>query len=238
MDIDDTTYSDLSLFSQEEEFSIFHKLDLTRTSGGREKLLEYFNRPFGTLGPILETQQILSLLLMRMDEWPLTISNGTVMVMERFYETAIDTMPQSHNLPGALAYKLFHAPDYSLVRYSIGHFADFVRGMTRLMELLYQPDCPSLLAGLLERGRRLMDNDVLKSLARTEQGSKLNPIQVIHYGYHIRERLKTQMQGLIEIYSRLDAWYSMALAVRKYHLSFPSFTNGEDPYMKVEALYH
>lgn len=134
MDIDYTTYSDLSLFSQEEEFSVFHKLDFTRTQGGKDQLLGYFNHPFGALGPILETQQILALIIQRADEWPLTISNGTVMVMERFYETAIDTLPQSHNFLGAIMYKLFHAPDYSLVKYSIGHFADFVRGMVRLME--------------------------------------------------------------------------------------------------------
>ena len=238
MEIDNTTYSDLSLFSQEEEFSIFHKLDLTRTQGGRDQLLAYFNKPFGSLGPILETQQIISLILAKADEWPLSISNGTVMVMERFYETAIDTLPQSHNLPGALAYKIFHAPDYSLVRYSIGHFADFVRGMTQLVALLHTPDTPPMLATLLERGRRLLDHDVIQSLAKHAPGARLNAMQVIHYGYHIRERFKTPMQGLIEIYSHLDAWYSMAMAVRKHHLSFPSFTRSEEPYLEVSALYH
>jgi len=238
MEIDNTTYTDLSLFSQEEEFSIFHKLDLTRTQGGRDQLLEYFNKPFGNLGPIMETQQIITLISNHVDEWPLTISNGTIMVMERFYETAIDTIPHSHNLPGALVYKIFHAPDYSLVRYSIGHFADFVRGMTRLIALLHTADCPPMLATLLERGRRLLDNDVLQSLAKTEPGKKLNPIQVIHYGYHIRERFKTPMQGLIEIYSRLDAWYAMAMAARKYRLSFPVFIAGEDPYLEAGSLYH
>ena len=238
MDIDYTTYSDLSLFSQEEEFSVFHKLDLTRTQGGKDRLLEYFNRPFGTLAPILETQQILALILQRMDEWPLTISNGTVMVMERFYETAIDTIPQSHNFPEALMYKLFPAPDYSLVRYSVGHFADFIRGMVQLIGLLNKPDCPPLLKDLLERGRRLLDNEVLQSLARTAPGAKLNAIQVVHYGYHIRERSKSLMQGLIEIHSRLDAWYSMAMAVKKYRLAFPAFTRSEDPFMEVSSLYH
>jgi len=237
MDIDYTTYSDLSLFSQEEEFSVFHKLDLTRTQGGKDRLLEYFNRPFGALEPILETQQVLALILQRVDEWPLTISNGTVMVMERFYETAIDTIPQSHNLPGALTYKLFHAPDYSLVRYSVGHFADFIRGMVRLIELLNKPDSPPLLKDLLERGRRLLDNDVLQSLARTTPGVRLNAIQVVHYGYHI-QRSKSLMQGLIEIHSKLDAWYSMAMAVKKYRLAFPTFTRSEDPYIEVRSLYH
>jgi DNA mismatch repair ATPase MutS len=238
MEIDNTTYSDLSLFSQEEEFSIFHKLDLTRTQGGRDQLLNYFSKPFNTPGPILETQQIISLILSKSDEWPLTISNGTVMVMERFYETAIDTIPQSHNLPGALAYKIFHAPDYSLIRYSVGHFADFVRGMTQLVAMLHTPNCPPMLTTLLERGRRLLDHEVIQSMAKQAPGAKLNAIQVIHYGYYIRERFKTPMQGLIDIYSRLDAWYSMTMAVRKYHLAFPTFTNSDDPYMQVSALYH
>jgi DNA mismatch repair protein MutS len=238
MDIDNTTYNDLSLFSQEEEFSIFHKLDLTRTQGGRDQLLHFFSKPFNSPGPIQETQQIISLILELADEWPLTISNGTVMVMERFYETAIDTLPQSHNLPGALAYKVFHAPDFSLVRYSIGHFADFVRGMSRLITLLQKPGCPPMLTTLLERGRRLLDHDVLQSLAKTGPGVKPGPVQVIHYGYHLKEKMKTSLQGLIDIYSRLDAWYSMAMAVRKYHLCFPVFTASEDPYMEASALYH
>lgn len=238
MDIDYTTYSDLSLFSQEEEFSVFHKLDLTRTQAGKDQLLEYFNHPFGALGPILETQQILTLILQHADEWPLTISNGTVMVMERFYETAIDTLPQSHNLPGAMMYKIFHGPDYSLVRYSVGHFADFIRGMVQLMGLLNKPDSPPLLKALLERARRLLDNDVLQSLAKTTPGVRLNAIQVVHYGYHIRERSKSLMQGLIEIHSKLDAWYSMAMAVKKYRLAFPTFTRSEDPFIEVSSLYH
>jgi len=238
MDIDYTTYSDLSLFSQEEEFSVFHKLDLTRTQGGKDQLLEYFNHPFGTLGPILETQQILTLILQHANEWPLTISNGTVMVMERFYETAIDTLPQSHNLPGALMYKVFHAPDYSLVRYSVGHFADFIRGMALLMELLNKPDSPPLLKGLLDRGRRMLDDDVLQSLAKTTPGIRLNAIQIVHYGHHIRVRSKSLIQGLIEIHNKLDAWYSMAMAVKKYRLAFPTFTRSEDPFMEVSSLYH
>jgi DNA mismatch repair ATPase MutS len=106
------------------------------------------------------------------------------------------------------------------------------------MKLLNKRDCPPLLASLLERSRRLLDNEVLQSLARTEPGAKLSPIQVIHYGYHIRERFKTLMQGLIDIYSKLDAWYSMAMAVRKYHLSFPGFTEGDEPYVEVRSLYH
>jgi DNA mismatch repair ATPase MutS len=238
MEIDKITYEDLSLFSHEEEYSIFHKLDFTRTTGGKDLLLEYFNRPFSTLDPILETQQVLALLLKKMDQWPSSISNGTVMVMERFYETAVDDIPQAHNLPAALMYKVFHAPDYSIVRYSVAHFADFVRGMSQLIDLLNTADCPRLLGDLLEKARRQLDQDVLQSLAKLKPGVKLNPVQVIHYGNFVRYRSKTTMQSLIEIHNRLDAWYSMAIAIRRYQLSFPVFVEQEEPYFEASSLYH
>jgi DNA mismatch repair protein MutS len=238
MEIDNITYEDLSLFSHEEEFSIFHKLDFTRTTGGKDRLLDYFNRPFSRLEPIDETQRILKLMLEKMDRWPSSISNGTIMVMERFYETALDDIPAAGNLPAALSYKLFHGPDYSMVRYSVGHFADFVRGMTRLVQLLDVAECPPMLGDLLTRARRLLDQEVLLSLEKTEPSAKFNPIQVVYYGYFIRERFKTAMQSLIDIHNRLDAWYSMAVATRRHQLSFPVFLDREDPYLEISSLYH
>ncbi|HEY6901982.1 MAG TPA: DNA mismatch repair protein MutS, partial [Puia sp.] len=179
MDIDITTYEDLSLFSHEEEFSIFHKLDFTRTTQGKDLLLEYFNRPHNNLETILETQKVISLMLSKIDQWPASISNGTIMVIERFYETAVDEIPEGHNLPAALAYKVFHGPDYSIVRYSVTHFADFVRGLHQLVNLLEGPDCPPLLGNLLQRIKKDLDQDILQSLARLKPGVKLNPVQVI-----------------------------------------------------------
>jgi DNA mismatch repair protein MutS len=116
MEIDDITYQDLSLFSHEEEYSIFHKLDFTRTTGGKDLLLTYFNRPFSRLEPIYSTQQILTLMLQKMDQWPSSISNGTVMVMERFYETPLDDIPtgaesaRSAELQNFSWSGLFHGP--------------------------------------------------------------------------------------------------------------------------------
>jgi len=238
MEIDKITYEDLSLFSHEEEYSIFHKLDFTRTTGGKDLLLEYFNHPFSTLHPILETQRVLALLSEKIDQWPSSISNGTLMVIERFYETAVDDIPQAHNLPAALMYKVFHAPDYSIVRYSVTHFADFLRGMNQLIALLDTPNCPRLLSDLLKKAREQLNQDILQSLVKLKPGVKLNPVQVIHYGNFIRYRSKTTMQLLIEIHNRLDAWYSMAMAIRRYKLSFPVFVEQEEPYFEAGSLYH
>ncbi len=125
-----------------------------------------------------------------------------------------------------------------MVRYSVGHFADFVRGIVELTELLGVAGCPPLLGDLMDRARRLLDQDVLQQLAKVDRGAKLNPIQVIYYGHYIRNAFKTSMHSLIDIHNRLDAWYSMAMATRKYGLQFPVFLEGEDPYIEAASLFH
>jgi len=113
MEIDKVTYEDLSVFNREEEFSIFHKLNFTRTVGGKDWLYQFLNKPFSDLKQITETQKIISLILERENEWPLSISNGTIMVMEKFYETAIDEIPASHDVFNAFIYQFFHKADHS-----------------------------------------------------------------------------------------------------------------------------
>jgi DNA mismatch repair protein MutS len=155
MQIDNTTYSDLSVFQTTDEYSIFSKLDHTRTVGGKIQLLEFFNHPFSQMDKILQTQEILQIILKYENEWGPSISNGTVMVMERFYETPLDKIPASHDPVSARMYQLLHAPDYSLTRYSISHFADFIRGMLSIIAIRNKQTCPPLLNILVERADKL-----------------------------------------------------------------------------------
>ncbi len=62
MQIDKTTYSDLSVFQTTDDYSLFSKLDQTRTVGGRIQLLEFFNHPFSQTDKIRETQEILKII--------------------------------------------------------------------------------------------------------------------------------------------------------------------------------
>lgn len=238
MQIDKTTYDDLSIFSREEEFSIFHKLNFTRTRGGRDWLYEYFSNPFTELKTIRETQQILALIIKHEEQWPVAVSNGTLMVMEKFYETSIDEIPGNSNLVNATAFKVFHGPDYSMTRYSVGHFADFIRGMTSLINWMTREDCPPLLVSLLERAKILMNHEVILSLGATKPGARFSISQVVYYGHYIRNRFKNFALELIDIYSRLDAWYSMAMATKQFGLVFPDFADAPQPEIDARALYH
>jgi DNA mismatch repair protein MutS len=237
MELDNTTYNDLSVFQHEEEFSIFHRLCFTRTSQGRDWLLKYFSNPFSDLRPILDTQQIVRSIIAHIDDWPNEISNGTLMVIEKFYDSNVDAIPNA-NIVQALSYKLFSGGDFSLVRYSISHFSDLLKGMNRLVLLLDDDQAPLMIRTFLRRAADLMNKPVLLELRQHERGKAFTLTETLHYGRYIRDEFRLSAHELIGIYSRIDAWYSMAVATKKLGLCFPEFIDQHQPTIEARKLYH
>ena len=238
MDIDITTYNDLSLFHHEEEFSIFHKLNHTRTSAGKFWLEKFFNDPFSDIKKIQETQQIISIILKRLNEWPGSITNGTIMVIERLYESPVDSVPDSVNLVNALSYQILHAPDFSLLRYSLTHFADFIRGFQSIINFMQADQLPTTLSLLLSRAGDLMNHTLIQRLAQTDTTKRLSARETILYGNYVLDRFKQHVQELISIFGRLDAWQAMATTMAKHKMVFPTFVMQSSPYIDAQELYH
>jgi DNA mismatch repair ATPase MutS len=238
MQIDQYTYLDLSIFHPEEEYSVFHRLNFTRTFGGKEYLMRYFRQPFDNVEKIRETQRIIQLILERLDQWPMGISNGTMLVIDRFYDYQLDPLPESANIITAYTYRILHSPDYSLVNFSIGHFADFVRTLKELIALFDGTDVPKKMQQLLERARKLLNYEIIHEIAKRPKEQKYEVAETVYYGYYFHTIFKPASEVLLEIYSQFDAWYSMAMAVKTFHLQFPDFVDSEDPYFEAEGLYH
>src|SRR5215218_6316557 len=114
MQIDKITFNDISIFHPEEESSIFHKLNFTKTVGGKEWLHRFFTEPHHDLKRILGTQNIIKTLLNRLEEWPAEITNGTILMMDKFLDYNLDPIPQNINTVNSYSYKLLHNADYSM----------------------------------------------------------------------------------------------------------------------------
>lgn len=240
MQVDSTTLIDLSLFYPQEEYSIFHKLNFTHTQIGRDWLHAMFNDPFSDIEKIRETQQIIAALRRNASQWPESITNGTIMVMEKFFDSQLDTMPESPHWLNALSYRLFHATDFSLTRYSLKHFVDFLQGMEQLDHLFKKDNGEGLptVTALLKRVNLLMDHPVIQQMLRHSRGTSFNGNQVIHYGKFIKEAYRSASNELISIFGRFDAWMSMAAAMDKFDLSFPRFFEEAQPRIAAQQLYH
>jgi DNA mismatch repair ATPase MutS len=125
-----------------------------------------------------------------------------------------------------------------MVKFSVKHFSDFFRGLKKIHSLLSTTELPGNLNFYMDQIQNALREEPLRQLADTEPGVKFTPPQNLYYAYHLRRDYKSAILELIDIYSRLEAWYSMAMAVKTYNLQFPQFVEAEGPFLRTDGLYH
>jgi DNA mismatch repair ATPase MutS len=238
MQIDKITFNDISIFHQEEEFSIFHKLNFTKTIGGKEWLRRFFSEPHHDLKRIIGTQNIIKTLLAHLEDWPTDITNGTVIMIDKFLDYNLDPLPEKQTPLNSYTYRVLHGQDYSMVKFSVKHFADFYRGLRQLLDLFATTELPANLSFYLDRIKDILKEEPLRRLSHTNANEKFSVQQNIYFAYHLRNHYKTDTLELMDIFGRLEAWYSMAMAVKTFNLHFPKFIDSDEPYFKAEGLYH
>ena len=238
MQIDKITFNDISIFHPEEEFSIFHRLNFTKTVGGKEWLRRFFMEPHHDLKRIIGVQNIIKTLLNHIDDWPKEITNGTVIMMDKFLDYNLDPVPQHPTAVNSFAYKVLHSQDYSMVKYSVKHFSDFFRGLKKILQLLEEAELPANLSFYIDRIKDIFKEKPLQQLADAGEAEKFSAQQNLYFAYFLRREYKADILELIEIFSRLEAWYSMAMAVKTFDLKFPAFIEQDDPYFSAQGLYH
>lgn len=238
MQLDKTTYNDLSIFSAEEDFSVFHKLNFTRTNGGKEWLRQMMREPFDNISRIQDTQNIIRLMEEGLDYWPAFITNGTLIMMERFYDTPIDPVPRSTDFISAGLYKILHSADYGLIRYSVKHFRDFLEGMDQIAAMIDRPAAPAKLQTFATRIRTLLQHRQLQELLNKKTGESFSVRENLYFGHFLSNGFKAHGFELMEMYYQLDAWYAMARSVREYGLTFPEFADTSEPCVKASQLFH
>lgn len=238
MQIDSTTYNDISVFSSDEEFSIFHKLNFTRTSVGKEWLKNYFSHPFDDIQQINATQKIIKVFIPHAGTLPEDVTNGTILMMLKYFDYDLDTPPANPGIAGSLLYKWFHQADYSILKFSLKHFADFFMGIKKLASLLSENDLPTVLKLYVERVQQILQHPPLQKLADASKDQSFTISQTINYGHLLFYTFRRQTLELIDIFGQLDAWYSMAVAVKKFNLCFPEFVIQDTPLLEAKSLYH
>lgn len=241
MHVDDKTLYDLGIISRFEQQSLLHYLDFTTTSGGKDWLRFFIKNPMKDAGQIRDRQALLRHMSDKI--LPPTVSNGTMMVMDKFYYSPMTNIPASASIMDVVAFKWLSRPDYVLLRYSIGHLARFVFGMKKVHEI-YSPGCPSKeLTEIMDKIGDVLDTAFFRQMGkmgvRIEHGEKLTAREVIKYGHRLYQfSEKTGMKALEEAFLKIDAWASMASAVKVHQLAFPQIIESEAPVMEATQLYH
>jgi DNA mismatch repair protein MutS len=238
MEIDSTTLNDLSIFNNEEEFSVFNKLNFCTTVGGKERLYDNYCTPLSTIEAIQGIQDTVKKMLALQQYWPNQISNGTVLMIEKFFSATIDEIPENPSISNALAYKLLHGPDFSFVKYSTEHIVDFLCGLQQIVKHFLTNDCPTPLKNILLQIQTLLQKEEFSFLQQYQKAAEIPLRTQLALAHFIRYRFKQNTLHLLYMFYQLDAWYGMAMGVQKYKLVFPTFTTQQKPLLQVSGLYH
>lgn len=239
MQNDKTTLKDLSFYSSGEG-GVFQLIDYTVTQAGKEMLRRHIQTPPASFEDLIALQDAIRFLALNPEQWTATISNGTLVMLEKFFESAdhAGAAPRGISLTiGAFFEKLFNRNQYSFTQFTISHLSDFLTGCRELTDILTLPDVPDKLRITLQEmkdeldGQRLTEEVI--SVDKTTSYKELARLS-----YQARRELKNPVYRLLHHYTKLDSWHSLAVATVSNAWIFPQLQSSFPICMQAEGLYH
>ena len=238
MRIDKTTLYDLSVFDKDEDFSLFHKINYTKTSAGRAALLTFFNNPFGSVEEILQVQAIIKLIGDNIPSWPLNITNGTLLVIDKFLDDNPEPIPAAPNQINSLVYKFIHPTGYSMIVFSVRQLFELVKGYELIISFFKGKKIPDKLSLVLTQAEKIISHRSLIVLKNKKYFSEMSRTDILIYGRFFHVDFAAELRSLSVLYGSLDAWYSMAIANKELKLNFPIFIQNLEPVFNAKGLHH
>jgi DNA mismatch repair protein MutS len=238
MQNDKTTLKDLSIFTSGDE-DVFALIDHTSTQVGRDMLRRHIQHPPDTFEKLKEVQDAVKFWSRHPDLWPTIILNGTIVMLDKYFESA-DTISTQ---PGILTVsmngffqKLFNRQDYFFKQFSLSHLADFLKGCMQLAEITNREDVPPLLQKELEAMKGELNHPLTASLISINKQTRYAELSRLNY--KARREMKSLVYRLINSYARLDAWQSMGKATVVQGWIFPELLPAMPVCLEARGLSH
>jgi len=238
MQSDKTTLKDLSIFTSENSGGIFALIDHANTQVGRDELRRLIYQPPTSFGALQKLQDTVKFWYKHQDEWPSVISNGTIVMLEKFFESA-----DSYSVPtgftkifSAFVQKLFNRNEYSFTKFSISHLEDFLNGCVDLANMLDAEGLPELLRNELEAIKGELQHRLVPAILKVDKDTPYADISQLTH--NARREMKNMVYRLISHYARIDAWRSMALATLSNNWVFPELKEDTTLCFEAQGLYH
>lgn len=237
MQTDKTTLQDLSVFGPGG--GVLGLLDRTVTQAGRDALKRLVQSPPLTLPALQGLQDAVRWWHAHPDVWTNAISNGTVVMVQRFFEAADSVTAPPAGLLGMLTpalQKLFNRNEYTFVRFSVMQLADFLNGCAALAAIRERESLPPVLHAELQGLADALEGPLVAELRQAGNATPYNDLARL--SFRARRELKTASQRLVSHFARLDAWRSMARATAEHRWTFPELLPEQPAHFEAAGLYH
>ena len=239
MQNDKTTLKDLAIFTADGSEGVFALIDKTATQVGRDMLRRHIQQPPATYAALKDVQDAIKFLGRHSELWPGIILNGTIVMLDKFFESAdsVSMPPAGFTLLlSSFFQKLLNKQEYFFTQFSLSHLSDFLKGCRQLAAIADMPDAPTLLrseAGLIKA--ELQHPHTAEIITLTSQTKYAD---LLHLNYKVRRDMKSMVYRLIHSYAKLDAWQAMARATITNKWVFPELLPEQPVCFDARGVYH
>lgn len=237
MTVDKTTILDLGILASTASSSIYEKLCFATTNAGKDYLLQLMSNPLNDITKIEDRQKTIQFFIHQQSKLANNITNGTLMVLQRFYDTHLAEINKRNDAVLAFFYKLTNSTDYSLIKYSVLHFIPFIQTMQQLKELLQEATSQTLSILHQKLDTHLSNNDI-KDVLNIKEPEKIGSKHILNLAWFFKNKFKHECLELIDIFCTIDAYQSLAKAQLAYNLTFPIFSTNEKPFIQANKVFH
>ncbi len=237
MTVDNITIQDLSITAPSGSSSIFDKLCFATTNAGKDYLLQLISHPLSDVSKIYDRQNAIKHILKANYQLPNSVTNGTLMVMQRFYDTHLTNMSQRNDIIGAFIYKLSNSTDFALIKYSVQHFIPFIHAMQQIRLFLQNSNSQTL--NILKQKLDIHLTQIeIQQILSLKAEEKNNDAVILNLAYFFKNKFKHNCLELIEVFCTIDAYCSLAKAHETYKFCFPDFVTGQSPIINAKDVFH
>lgn len=236
MILDKTTLHDLSFLQGEQ--SVFALINKCTTQHGSDVLRKIIQAPPANYEALMQQQDAVKFLMQQQQYWTSRISNGTLVMIEKYYESSEGFAGKSNSIGifmNSIMQKLFNRNAYSFVRFSVSHLIDFLKGCNELVELLqYEP--PKIIADILVSFRESLQLPLCHDLISTAEDAP--QAVLIDLSYRARREIKHIVFQLVDKFSKLDALFALAKATLEFNWVMPELLPSAALHFEAKQLFH
>lgn len=236
---DNITFKDLSIFPSGGSSGVFGLVDHTTTGAGKDMLYAHVKKPPADYEALIKMQQAVRFMAEHADLWPTVITNGTLVMLEKFYESAdqISAPPSGFAMVfGEALHRFFNKDEYFFTQFSLSHISDFLKGCGELAQIADNYEVPELLKTELLAISNELEHPLTKDLIAVTKETPYR--EQAKLAYHARREMKNRVLRLVNIYAKLDAWQAMAKATIKNGWAFPELLPSNPLCFEATGLIH
>lgn len=236
---DDVTFKDLSIFSTQGSSGVVGLLDYTTTALGKKVLHKHIKNPPQSYEQLQQLQNVVKYWAANTDKWPKVITNGTLVMLEKFFEAADNLTAPPSKLMAFVSeafQKFFNKGEYFFTQFSVSHISDFLKGCSQLVAILKEEQVPIVLQEELKAIESELSHPLVLALIAVNKDTSYR--EQAKLSYHARRELKNRIERLMRHYTKMDAWQAMAVATIKRGWAFPDLLPAQQLCFEAKGLMH